>query len=145
MSVIREALGVRRGGAVLFMISGLLGFAVMTAAQEDDLATVSASLAPRAEALILARCSVCHSVDLIAQQRLPSGRWEATVEKMKQWGAEISTDEADLLVRYLSARYHPSAPDRLPQLNSGLEQTEPLAQKPVTDGPVTGCQGQRCL
>lgn len=138
MSVIRQALGVRREGAVLFVISGLLGLAVMTAAQEDDLATVTAALAPRAEALILARCSICHSVDLIAQQRLSSERWEATIGKMKHWGAEISADEAGLLVRYLSARYHPSAPDRLPPLNRELEQTEPLAQKPGTDGPVTG-------
>jgi cytochrome c oxidase cbb3-type subunit III len=138
MNVIREALGVRRGGAVLFMISGLLGLVVMTAAQEEDLATVSAALAPRAEGLILARCSVCHSVDLIAQQRLPSGRWEATVQKMKHWGAEISAEDADLLVRYLSARYHPSAPEQLPPLNSELDKTEPLSQKPVSEGPVMG-------
>lgn len=119
-------------------MGGLLGLAVMGTAQEEDLATVSAALAPRAEGLILARCSVCHSMDLITQQRLPSGRWEATVQKMKHWGAEISADEADLLVRYLSARYHPSAPEHLPPLNSELEKMEPLSQKPVAEGPVTG-------
>ncbi len=141
MSVIREALGVRwgqRGGAVLILIILVLGQVVMTTAQEEDLATVNGALALRAEGLILARCSVCHSPDLIAQQRLPSGRWEATVEKMKQWGAEISTDEADLLVRYLSARYHPSAPEQLPPLNREMEKTEPLSQKPMAEGPVTG-------
>lgn len=110
----------------------------MTAAQEDDSATVSVTLEPRAEALILARCSVCHSADLIVQQRLPRARWEATVEKMKHWGAEISADEADLLVRYLSARYHASAPERLPPLDSELEKTEPLSQQSVAEGPVTG-------
>ncbi|MBI5853758.1 MAG: hypothetical protein HZB35_00670, partial [Nitrospirae bacterium] len=97
----------------LCLILGLIGLAVGTAAQEEDMASVSAALAPRAEGLIISRCSVCHSPDLIAQQRLPRARWEATVEKMKHWGAEISNDEADLLVRYLSARYHPGAPDSL--------------------------------
>ncbi|MEQ1626383.1 MAG: hypothetical protein ABL965_03235, partial [Nitrospira sp.] len=59
-------------GAVLLAVAGL---AVLTAAQEDDLASVSAALAPRAEGLIVARCSVCHSPDLVAQQRLPKDRW----------------------------------------------------------------------
>ncbi len=100
----------------LFVL-GLAGLAAMTAAQEEDLASVSAALAPRAEGLIIARCSVCHSPDLVAQQRLPKDRWAATVDKMKHWGAEISDDEAELLVRYLSARYHPAAPDHLPPLD----------------------------
>jgi cytochrome c oxidase cbb3-type subunit 3 len=109
-----------------------------TAAQEDDLDTVSTVLAPRAEALIIARCAVCHSQDLIVQQRLPRERWKATVEKMKHWGAEISNDEANLLMRYLSARYHPGAPDQLPSLDSELRKAEPLRQEPVAEGPLTG-------
>jgi cytochrome c oxidase cbb3-type subunit 3 len=120
------------------MISALLGLAVMTSAEEENLATVSVSLAPRAEGLILARCSVCHSADLIVQQRLPRVRWEATVEKMKHWGAEISGDEADLLVRYLSARYHPGAPDRVPPLDHEIGKTEPLTQEPAAGGRMVG-------
>lgn len=117
---------------------GLAGLAVVTSAQEDDLASVSLALAPRAEGLIIARCSVCHSPDLIAQQRLPKERWLATVEKMKHWGAEISDAEADLLVRYLSARYHPGAPDHLPPLDSELRKAEPLAPEPASTGPLVG-------
>jgi cytochrome c oxidase cbb3-type subunit III len=137
----REASSVKRKNKTaigLIIISGFLGLVAATAAQEDELAMVSAALASRAEGLILARCSVCHSADLIAQQRLPRARWEATVEKMKHWGAEISADEADLLVQYFSARYHPGAPEHLPPLNSELEKTELLSQKPVAGGPVTG-------
>ena len=121
----------------LFVL-GLAGLAAMTAAQEDDLASVSAALAPRAEGLIIARCSVCHSPDLIAQQRLPKERWEATVEKMKHWGAEIADDEAELLVRYLSARYHPAAPDSLPPVDRGVGKVEPLTQEPAETGPLVG-------
>ena len=123
---------------VFLLVIGLVGLAVVAAAQEKDMETVSAALALRAEGLIIARCSVCHSADLIAQQRLPRARWEATVEKMEHWGAEISNDEADLLVRYLSARYHPGAPDQLLPLDSELRKAEPLTQEPVAEGPLTG-------
>jgi mono/diheme cytochrome c family protein len=128
----------KRTAISFFIIGGLLGVVIAAAEQDEDLAATSAALAPRAEGLILARCSVCHSADLISQQRLPRGRWEATVEKMKHWGAEISADEADLLVRYLSARYHPGAPDRLPPLDQEQGKTEPLVQEPAPSGPVVG-------
>jgi cytochrome c oxidase cbb3-type subunit 3 len=120
------------------LVIGLVGLAGVTAAQEEELGVISASLALRAEGLINARCSVCHSADLIVQQRLPRVRWEATVVKMEHWGAEISKDETDLLVQYLSARYHPSAPDRLPPLDSELRKAEPLTQEMVADGPLKG-------
>ena len=107
-------------------------------AQEDDLDSVSIALGPRAEGLIIARCSVCHSADLIAQQRLPRARWEATVEKMLHWGAELSNDEAQLLMRYLAARYHPGAPDHLPPLEHEIGKAEPLKQDSEAQGPVTG-------
>jgi cytochrome c oxidase cbb3-type subunit III len=122
----------------LWLILGLIALPVISAAQEDDLASMSAALAPRAEGLIIARCVVCHSQDLIAQQRLSKNRWESTVEKMKHWGAEILPEEADLLVRHLSARYHPGAPDHLPPIDSELRRTEPFIQEPVPAGPLAG-------
>jgi cytochrome c oxidase cbb3-type subunit 3 len=118
---------------------GIIGVAVAVTAQEEDLQSVSLALAPRAEALIIARCSVCHTSDLIAQQRLPPERWQATVEKMKHWGAELSEEEASLLVRYLSARYHPGAPDNLPPLDSETHKAELFTHEPTAaEGPVTG-------
>lgn len=122
----------------LCLALGLLGPAVMTAAQEDDVASISAALAPRGEGLILARCAVCHSEDLVVQQRLPKNRWEATVEKMKHWGAEILPEEADLLVRYLSARYHPGASEYLPPIDSQWRQAEPLKQELASTGTLVG-------
>jgi cytochrome c oxidase cbb3-type subunit III len=127
-----------RRSIMLSLIIGLVGFAAITVAQEDDLSTVRTALAPRAEALIIARCVVCHSQDLIVQQRLPRERWKDTVEKMTHWGAEISSGEADLLMRYLSARYHPGAPEQLPPPDSELRKAEPLTQESVAEGPITG-------
>lgn len=130
----------RKMGALGFCVMLVVaGFAVISAAQEEDLQSVSVALAPRAETLIIARCSVCHTPDLIVQQRLPPERWQATVEKMKHWGAEISEEEAALLVRYLSARYHPGAPDNLPPLDRETHKAEPFTHEPtVAEGPVTG-------
>ena len=116
----------------------LVGLAVVTAAQEEDHPAVDPVLGHRAEALILARCSVCHTPDLISQQRLPPERWTVTVEKMVHWGAELTNDEASVLIQYLTARYHPAAPDHLPPLNSELGKSEPLTQEPVAIGPLTG-------
>jgi cytochrome c oxidase cbb3-type subunit III len=122
----------------LLLVLSLLGLGAVTSAQEDDLAAVSAALRPRAQALIIARCSVCHTSDLITQQRLPRERWETTVEKMKHWGAEISDDEGELLVRYLSARYHPGAAEQVPALDSEIGTAEPLTLEPRADGPIVG-------
>lgn len=128
----------KRAAVALIMIGGLVPLVMTTAAQEDDRSSVVSALAPRAEGLIVARCSVCHSPDLITQQRLPKERWQATVEKMTHWGAEVSQEEADLLVRYLSARYHPGAPDQVPPLDHELGKAEPLTQEPAGDGPLVG-------
>ncbi len=122
----------------LCVILVLIGLPVISAAQEDELASMSGTLASRAEGLIIARCAVCHSQDLIFQQRLPKNRWEATVEKMKHWGAQILPEEADLLVRYLTARYHSGAPDHVPPIESELRHAEPLKQEPPSTGPVVG-------
>lgn len=126
---------IRSLAALLCVALGVAGSAALTRAQEDD---IVAALAPRAETLIMARCSVCHTPDLVAQQRLPKERWEATVEKMRHWGAEITEEEAGLLVRFLSARYHPGAPDSLPPLDSELRKAEPLTQEPGAAGPLVG-------
>lgn len=73
-----------------------------------------ATVALRAEGLLLARCAVCHSTDLVIQQRLDRARWEAIIQKMIHWGAELSAEEARLLTGYLASRYHPDLPDQEP-------------------------------
>ena len=67
------------------------------------------SLERQALALIESRCAVCHSTDLVAQQRLNRARWQATLQKMTSWGAQLSTAERDLLLNYLAARQGPDA------------------------------------
>lgn len=117
----------------------MLGAVVVTAAQEEERAAIEPATARKAATLILARCAVCHTTDLISQQRLPQDRWTATVEKMVHWGADLSQDEAALLVQYLTARNHPGAPDQLPSIENELAMAEPTReQRAPADGPLTG-------
>lgn len=60
--------------------------------------------------LLANRCGICHSTDLVTQQRLDRSRWAATVDKMIHWGAPLSPEERDVLVNYLAAQYHSQAP-----------------------------------
>jgi cytochrome c oxidase cbb3-type subunit 3 len=122
------------------LLCTLLGWAVITAAQEeDDRGTMQPAQARQALTLIQARCAVCHTTDLIAQQRLPQERWRAIVEKMVHWGAELSQEEAALVVQYLTARNHPGAPDQLPSIETESAMMAPSrAQSAASDGPVTG-------
>ncbi|HTL63300.1 MAG TPA: c-type cytochrome [Nitrospira sp.] len=121
-----------------FFALSVIGLTAVTAMAQVRTDPISHALVPQAEALILARCSVCHSPDLITQQRLSGERWQAIVDKMKHWGAEISNDEADVLVRYLSARYSPDAPDRLPPLEDETGSAEALTPQPSSSRPLIG-------
>ena len=63
----------------------------------------------QAQRLLAARCTVCHSIDLIVQQRLDRKHWSTIVKKMSSWGAQVSESEQEVLIAYLASRYHPDA------------------------------------
>jgi cytochrome c oxidase cbb3-type subunit 3 len=90
-----------------------------TAAQEQD-----------DKRLVAARCAVCHSTDLIVQQRLTREQWIATVRKMAHWGAQMSSAEETQLVDYLAAHYHPSA-------SAGFDLTAQDSPDPTITEPAT--------
>jgi cytochrome c oxidase cbb3-type subunit 3 len=56
----------------------------------------------------------------------------------------MSQEEETVLVRYLSARYHPGAPDRLSLLEHevGSAAAEPMGQQPASAGPLVGVAGR---
>jgi cytochrome c oxidase cbb3-type subunit 3 len=94
----------------------LLGAVAVTAAQVEDGGNVEPALAREAVMLIQTRCGLCHTTDLIVQQRLPEDRWAATVEKMVSWGAALSNDEKTVLLQFLTTQYRPDAPPSLPSI-----------------------------
>jgi cytochrome c oxidase cbb3-type subunit 3 len=94
-----------------------------------------------AEGLILSRCEVCHSADLIRQQRLDRAKWEATVKKMIHWGADVSPEETAPLVDYLATRYHPGAPEQEPA-HAPEHAAEPLRADAHAAGHAVGEAGR---
>ncbi len=124
---------------LLSLLSVMLGLVVITAAQEDERPSLPTPQSRRAATLIMARCAVCHTTDLISQQRLPEERWIATVEKMVHWGAELSKEETALVLQYVTARNHPGASDHLPTIEQELAMTTPPAGPQATnEEPLTG-------
>ena len=58
--------------------------------------------------LVVARCSVCHSVDYVQMNArvLDRAGWQKSVRKMiDQFGAPIGEDDANRIVEYLATHY----------------------------------------
>jgi hypothetical protein len=57
--------------------------------------------------LLEARCTVCHNLDRVQAASKTQAEWEATVERMRGNGAELTDEEAGILVDYLAETYGP--------------------------------------
>src|SRR6185503_9821143 len=77
--------------------------------QNLPLAGTEIPLLPPGEARALAQthCLTCHSSEMILQQRLTEQQWDAEVDKMQHWGAEIRDEDKAALVSYLVSRFGP--------------------------------------
>ncbi len=62
-----------------------------------------------AKALADQACLACHSVDLVAQQRLTEKQWGAEVTKMTGWGADLPAGRREELIGYLVKNFGPDA------------------------------------
>ena len=51
------------------------------------------------------RCTVCHTLSRIEDQRLSAADWKLIVDSMIAKGAKLTQDEETLLVDYLAANY----------------------------------------
>jgi cytochrome c5 len=73
--------------------------------------TAAASAAPPAELsgeeLLQARCTGCHTLDRVQAAGKTEAEWEATVERMRGNGAQLTDGEAQILVQYLAETYGP--------------------------------------
>lgn len=79
------------------------------AAPTDASASTSAQSTPAEDgpALMQDRCSACHSTALIESARGTADEWQMLVDRMINFGAQLSPQEEQLLVQYLAKTYHP--------------------------------------
>ncbi len=57
--------------------------------------------------LLQDRCTQCHSLDRVTEAHKTSAEWEATVDGMRDMGAELTDEEARILTEYLAETYGP--------------------------------------
>ena len=57
------------------------------------------------QALMQARCSVCHSTDRITSAHKTAADWKTTVDRMISHGAQLTPQEEQTLVDYLATTY----------------------------------------
>jgi hypothetical protein len=44
---------------------------------------------------------------MVLQQRLTETQWQAEIDKMQRWGADVRDEDKDALVQYLFSRFGP--------------------------------------
>lgn len=54
------------------------------------------------QAILLEKCTVCHSADVVNEQSLDAVGWAALIDDMIAKGAKLTNDEAAALAEYLS-------------------------------------------
>nr|MBI3613656.1 hypothetical protein [Nitrospirota bacterium] len=95
-------------GRLFVLISAALWLAALSTGLAQE-RTTPQTADRQAQRLLVERCTICHSIDLIQQQRLPRDRWDTTVKKMVHWGAQLDEAERAMLVNYLARSFHPES------------------------------------
>ena len=57
------------------------------------------------QALLHDRCTECHSLSRVERAGKTAAGWESTVNRMIDYGAELSMEELEFLVQYLAETY----------------------------------------
>jgi len=88
-------------------------------------------------------CNVCHSMEMIEQQKLTLPQWKAEVVKMVGWGATLPKDYEDVLAEHLHKKFLPDHTPALPRIEPALalKESHQADQAPVSgserDAPAT--------
>jgi len=57
------------------------------------------------EALLNERCTKCHNLDRVKSAKKTADGWKANVDRMSKKGAQLSPEEASILVQYLAETF----------------------------------------
>lgn len=93
----------------LILFVGLLIVALVIACAEKEEPTQVPTSPPMVSGaeLLEERCAACHSVSRVDGASKTQAQWEVTVERMREYGAELTDDEAQILIEYLAENYGP--------------------------------------
>jgi hypothetical protein len=100
---------VDRFGVLLVCVTVLLAAAIPAAtsgSQKDDDPSTSPTLEEgEGRDLVVEKCSVCHDLERIPARRRDRPGWEDLVDNMKSRGADITAEQRQTIVDYLTAHY----------------------------------------
>ena len=92
---------------ILISLTGLILLTLIAACAQT---TAPETTAPETDttdtrALIVDRCSECHSVDLVFNAEYTTeAEWSETIDEMIDRGADVSPEEKELMIEYLVAQ-----------------------------------------
>jgi len=94
---------------VFAIVTGLMGFGTIFADDDPDFA-----LLPEAPAKedVFYTCSACHSIKLVAQQRLTKAGWDEILDWMVEEGGmnELEEEDRQQILDYLSTAFSVETP-----------------------------------
>jgi mono/diheme cytochrome c family protein len=100
--------------------------------------------------LVLGACTQCHSLTSTVSQRKTAAGWERTVRDMVARGAQLQTDEINLVASYLARSFGPGVPlssgekPSEPRALAGVKATGPVATEALPDEPARAIVSRSC-
>jgi competence ComEA-like helix-hairpin-helix protein len=98
--------------AVLFAL--VLGSAT---AQTSPPSGVTAMPDGAGKTIVQKKCAMCHALSVVTTKRASRSEWDQAVNQMVSRGADLSDDEIDTVVEYLSKNYGPLDQKGTPSAN----------------------------
>jgi DNA uptake protein ComE-like DNA-binding protein len=63
------------------------------------------SASTKGEVALTSSCTQCHGLNLITEKRQTREQWSTTVDQMQERGADVTDEQAELIVDYLAAHF----------------------------------------
>jgi competence ComEA-like helix-hairpin-helix protein len=93
------------GKVVVYTLGSIQGQDAPAQAPGAVAASASALPGGKGKTDLMSTCTQCHGLDLITQKRQTREQWSTTVDQMQERGAEVTDEQAVLIVEYLAAHF----------------------------------------
>ena len=96
-----------RSPAALLLGSLIIGLTIGWVAVERPSAQSNPLPSGKNVEIVMGRCVICHSLEIVAMQRQDRAGWEAIVDRMVSYGAPIPPDDKSVILDYLATYLGP--------------------------------------
>ncbi len=98
----------------------LVGLALVSGSAQTTPPATSADTLPdgAGKPIVQKQCVMCHSLSVVTSKRASHTEWTQVVNQMVSRGADLSDDEIDTVIEYLSSHYGPLDQKATPSTSS---------------------------